>query len=396
MPTAPPTLIGGGVFTGNVRAVSDGKSVKNTDENGYIYLRGGLYNIRPDDSYLMSVPTDEGENILIVKIVETRVDNQTFYQVEEIGNAHILYYSYFYTSADGQSHSASVLDPYAVENTKVTVSIEEADGAEQVTGRWVLVDENDEEREISEDDFEIVDGDVTDASFSFIMPDHDVKLRGDFREGTNEYEGKTVILHSNDVHGAIMGYSYIAALRDEFKSKGADTLLVDAGDFSQGDPNVSLSKGADAVTMMNAAGYDLATLGNHEFDFGYEQLMSNLDDAEFKIICADVFENGETILDPNWMYENDETGLKIGFFGMETPETQTKVNPGLIQGIQFVSNTGTDKKALYTCAQNEIESLTENGADVIIALTHLGVDEESATDADTGAWIYIIIRRELI
>ena len=204
----------------------------------------------------------------------------------------------------------------------------------------------------------------------------------------DDYTGKTVVLHSNDVHGAIMGYSYIAALRDEFESKGADTLLVDAGDFSQGDPNVSLSKGADAVAMMNAAGYDLATLGNHEFDFGYEQLMSNLDDAEFKIICADVFENGETILDPNWMYENDETGLKIGFFGMETPETQTKVNPGLIQGINFLSNTNADDENLYTCAQTQIDELRENGADVVIALTHLGVDDESAPDGHRSVDLY--------
>ena len=93
----------------------------------------------------------------------------------------------------------------------------------------------------------------------------------DTRSGvTGDYTGKTVILHSNDVHGEIMGYAYIAALRTEFENRGADVILADAGDFSQGDPTVSLSKGADAIAMMNAAGYDVATLGNHEFDFGYE------------------------------------------------------------------------------------------------------------------------------
>ena len=204
----------------------------------------------------------------------------------------------------------------------------------------------------------------------------------------SDYTGKTVILHSNDVHGEIMGYAYIAAARDAFESKGADVILADAGDFSQGDPNVSLSKGADAVAMMNAVGYDIVTLGNHEFDFGYEQLKSNLDSAEFKIICADVFENGETILDPNWMYENDETGLKIGFFGMETPETQTKVNPGLIQGITFLSNTNAGDENLYTCAQAQIDELRENGADVVIALTHLGVDDESAPDGHRSLDLY--------
>lgn len=80
--------------------------------------------------------------------------------------------------------------------------------------------------------------------------------------------GKTVVLHTNDVHGAIDKYAKVAALRDECYAKGATTVvLVDAGDFSQGSPYVSLSKGATAVEMMNAVGYDIVTLGNHEFDY---------------------------------------------------------------------------------------------------------------------------------
>ena len=196
-----------------------------------------------------------------------------------------------------------------------------------------------------------------------------------------EYAGKTVILHSNDVHGAIMGYAYITALKADFESKGADVILADAGDFSQGDPNVSLSKGADAVAMMNAAGYDVATLGNHEFDFGYEQLMDNLKAADFAVICADVFEGEETILPPTWTYEKGD--LKIGFFGMETPETQTKVNPGLIQGIRFLS-----KGDIYSCAQTQIDALRADGADVVVALAHLGVDAESAPDGHRSVDMY--------
>ena len=100
--------------------------------------------------------------------------------------------------------------------------------------------------------------------------------------------GKTVILHSNDVHGEIMGYAYIAALKAKLESRGAEVILADAGDFSQGDPNVSLSKGASAIEMINAAGYDVVSLGNHEFDYGYDQLMKKLKDAKFKTFCADV------------------------------------------------------------------------------------------------------------
>ena len=106
--------------------------------------------------------------------------------------------------------------------------------------------------------------------------------------------GKTVILHTNDVHGAVEGYAYIAQLKADYEAKGAEVILVDAGDFSQGTTYVSSTKGADAVTMMNAAGYDVVTLGNHEFDYGYAQLKENMSKAKFKVVCADVFNEDGT------------------------------------------------------------------------------------------------------
>lgn len=98
-----------------------------------------------------------------------------------------------------------------------------------------------------------------------------------------EMAGKTVILHTNDVHGAVEGYAYIAQLKADYEAKGAEVILVDAGDYSQGTTYVSSTKGADAVTMMNAAGYDVVTLGNHEFDYGYAQLKENMSKAKFKV-----------------------------------------------------------------------------------------------------------------
>ena len=187
--------------------------------------------------------------------------------------------------------------------------------------------------------------------------------------------GKTVILHTNDVHGAIEEYAKVRALKDEFAARGADVILTDAGDFSQGTPYVSTTKGADAVTVMNATGYDVVTLGNHEFDYGYEQLKSNLSKANFKVICADVYDaQGNTLYDPNYVVTT-ASGLKIGFFGMETPETQTKVNPALIKGIKFAS-----KSEIYTCAQAQVNTLKAQGCDLVVCLAHLGVDEESAPD----------------
>ena len=190
--------------------------------------------------------------------------------------------------------------------------------------------------------------------------------------------GKTVILHSNDVHGAIDGYAYIAALEDVYEKAGAEVILADAGDFSQGTTYVSISKGADAITMMNAAGYDLVTLGNHEFDYGYEKLMENLGKGKFKALCADVLSGGKTILDATYVYKT-KSGVKLGFFGLETPETQTKVNPGLIKGVTFLSNSA-GKTELYECGQKQVDALKKAGADLVIGLVHLGVDDESAGD----------------
>lgn len=187
-------------------------------------------------------------------------------------------------------------------------------------------------------------------------------------------DGKTVILHSNDVHGAIDLYAAMASLKADYEAQGAEVILADAGDYSQGTVYVSVNKGADAVTMMNATGYDVATIGNHEFDYGYAQLAENMKAAKFKVLCADVLgADGKTIFDANTIIEKG--GVKIGFFGLETPEAQTKANPKLIQGLKFLA--GKDGKELYACAAAQVAALKEQGADIIVCLAHLGVDGSS-------------------
>ena len=191
--------------------------------------------------------------------------------------------------------------------------------------------------------------------------------------------GKTVILHTNDVHGAVDGYAYIAQLKADYEAKGAEVILVDAGDFSQGTTYVSSTKGADAVTMMNAAGYDVVTLGNHEFDYGYAQLKENMSKAKFKVVCADVFnEDGTPIFDANYTYTT-KSGVKVGFFGMETPETQTKANPALIKGLTFATGDAFTK-----AAADQVAALKD--ADVVICLAHLGIDAESAPYRSTDLY----------
>ena len=182
--------------------------------------------------------------------------------------------------------------------------------------------------------------------------------------------GKTVILHTNDVHGAIEGYAYITALKADYEAKGAEVILVDAGDYSQGEVYVSDTKGLDAVEMMNAAGYNVVSLGNHEFDYGFAQLKDNMSKAKFKVLCADVFNaDGTPIFDANYTYTT-KSGVKIGFFGMETPETQTKANPALIKGLTFATDDAFTK-----AAADQVKALKDD--DIVICVSHLGVDAES-------------------
>lgn len=186
------------------------------------------------------------------------------------------------------------------------------------------------------------------------------------------FAGKTVILHSNDVHGAIEGYAFMTELRSEIEAKGGEVIMVDSGDFSQGSIYVSTSKGHAAVEMMNTAGYDVVSLGNHEFDYGYAQLMENLADARFRTVCSNVLldETGAPILDPATVITTS-SGLKLGFVGITTPETVNKVNPGLIHEISFPASA-----AFYASVQSAVDSLTD--ANLVIGLSHLGMDEASA------------------
>ena len=183
-------------------------------------------------------------------------------------------------------------------------------------------------------------------------------------------DGKTVILHTNDVHGNIKEYAKVAAMKDDYKAQGAQVILADAGDYSQGTVYVSLEKGKNAVTMMNLAGYDVATIGNHEFDYGYAQLKSNLDSAAFKVVCANVLQDGSPVFDAYTMI--NKGGVQVAFVGLETPEAQTKANPALIQGLTFLAGD-----EMYAAVQTQVDAARTAGADIVIVLTHLGVDSSS-------------------
>lgn len=182
-----------------------------------------------------------------------------------------------------------------------------------------------------------------------------------------------VILHTNDVHGAVSNYAKIAALASQYESEGAYVLILDAGDFSQGDTAVSVSEGATAVELMNMVGYDAVALGNHEFDYGFEALKKNMENAQFSVLAANVKYNGELAFDDAAVFTTPG-GTKIGVFGLDTPETATKAHPGKIQGVTFASG-----EELYQIAQDMANMLREDeGCNYVICLGHLGIDDETA------------------
>ncbi len=193
--------------------------------------------------------------------------------------------------------------------------------------------------------------------------------------------GKLVILHTNDVHGYAVtdpaapsvGYAQIKQYKLDAQALGADVLLMDAGDASQGQPLVNLSKGAEAFAFMSAAGYDAMCPGNHEFDWGVDQFQQNAATAAFPVLCANLLRqsDGTLYLPPTHMFTAG--GYTVGVIGLTTPETLTKANPALLKNVDFLMGD-----ALYACAQQYVDELRAKGCDLIVVLGHLGVDEQSA------------------
>ncbi len=193
-----------------------------------------------------------------------------------------------------------------------------------------------------------------------------------------------VILYTNDVHtyiDGVLSYDVIAGVKAELEKTYGNVLLVDAGDAAQGTAFGSMDKGETIIKLMNAAGYDLATLGNHEFDYGMDGAMNIIEWAEYPYVSANFYheENGvrgENVLDAAKVFEIG--GQKIAFVGATTPESFTKSTPAYFQDeagnyIYGISG-GEDGAALYADIQAAVDSVE---ADVVIVLGHLGDDPAS-------------------
>jgi len=172
------------------------------------------------------------------------------------------------------------------------------------------------------------------------------------------------IFHTNDIHGRFeragvsMGIDTIAAIY----AQRENAILVDAGDTIHGLPFVNLSEGGNAVELMNMAGYSLMVPGNHEFNFGWERLVELGEMADFPFIAANVIKDGQPLLQPYHIIT--VAGIRLGFFGLATPDTPVTTHPNNVIGIDFTDPVEASRQS--------VAALRTAGVDVVIALAHLG------------------------
>ena len=196
------------------------------------------------------------------------------------------------------------------------------------------------------------------------------------------------ILYTNDVHTYIdkqspkLTYAAIADLKQSYQNAGKDVLLVDAGDHVQGTAYGSMDEGASIIKLMNAAGYDVATPGNHEFDYGMDRAKAIMKEADFPYLSCNWVDLRTTLRVLPSVKVFVRGGRRIAFVGLTTPETFTKSTPAYFMDKAqrkyiYDIQGGEDGKKLYDAVQKAIDK-AKLLADVVIGLGHLGVDPSSS------------------
>ena len=201
-------------------------------------------------------------------------------------------------------------------------------------------------------------------------------------------KSEVTILYTNDVHTYIdkqapqLTYAAIAALKQSYQDAGKKVLLVDAGDHVQGTAYGSMDQGASIIELMNAAGYDAATPGNHEFDYGMDRAKELMRDADFPYLSCnwvDLRTNLRVLPEIKVFVRG---GVRIAFVGITTPETFTKSTPAYVMNkaqTKYIYDIlgGEDGQKLYSAVQKAVDK-AKCLADVVIGLGHLGVDPSSS------------------
>ncbi len=210
---------------------------------------------------------------------------------------------------------------------------------------------------VSDDD--LITEDILDVAEKSITPAADTKL---------------VVLHTNDTHARVnegkydgMGFAKILTLINEVRAENPNVLVLDAGDTFHGTTIASLVQGESIVQIMNMIGYDAMVSGNHDFNYGQERLVELAGMTDFPILAANVVkEDGSYLLAPYVI--KDVNGLLVGIFGITTPETLYKSHPKNTEGLTFLDS--------IEVAKSMVDELRDK-VHVIIALVHIGLDEET-------------------
>lgn len=249
-------------------------------------------------------------------------------------------------------------------------------------------------RDFSED----IKGDVSPEGICFIKVDGKTvvlaacEVSGTLAayELTGQAADDIVVLYTNDVHNAYersancLGYASVAQYKKQLESLGYEVELVDMGDAIQGGIIGTLSKGQYIVDIMEKTGYDIAIPGNHEFDFGMENflnLASGENKADYAYISCNFVDlrTGKTVLEPYKIVTYGD--MKVAYVGVTTPETFTKSTPTYFQDKDgnyiYGFCEGDNGQELYTQVQNTVDAAKEAGADYVVVLGHVGVDEAS-------------------
>ena len=203
---------------------------------------------------------------------------------------------------------------------------------------------------------------------------------------TTAAKNEITVIYTNDVHTYIdktLSYATVSAMKQDYQKAGKQVLLVDAGDHIQGTAYGGMDEGKTIVQLMNAAGYDLGTLGNHEFDYGMARALATVQEAKFPYVSCNWVDlrTGFNVLPSVKFFFVG--GRKIAFVGVTTPETFTKSTPAYFMNdaqTKYIYDIlgGEDGQKLYDAVQKAIDKAEFWGADTIIGLGHLGVDPSSS------------------
>ena len=205
--------------------------------------------------------------------------------------------------------------------------------------------------------------------------------------GNTDKNGEIYVLFTSDVHCGVdegFGYAGLKAVRDKLEAEGYETILVDDGDYLQGAPIGTLSKGEAIIDLMNAVRYDIVIPGNHEFDYGMDRFLELTQKADFQFISCNFNKEGELVFDPYVIKE--VAGVKIAFVGVTTPKTPVSSTPSYFQNekgeyiYDFMQDE--DGSTVYSAVQKAFDDARADGAQLVYLMAHLG------NEAEVMPWTY--------